>query len=548
MELQWIGVAFALGLIAKRLGQPPVIGFLAAGFVLEVSGLRPDASLHELADIGVLLLLFTIGLKLDLREIARPHVWGVAVAHMGLSTLLAGAGLSLAIAWGVPLLSELVSREAWSIAFALSFSSTIFAVKLLQDRDDLGAVYGRSAVGILVVQDIAAVTFVALSGTETPNLWALCLFLLLPLRPLLHRLISASGHGELLVLAGLAATLAAAALFKTVGIKADLGALAAGALLGGHPKSKELAKALFSFKDVFLVGFFLSVGLTGLPTWETLGIALVLLVVLPAKGLLFVGLSMALRLRARSSLLLGASLGQLSEFGLIVLSSLVAQGSLPNSWLVGFAIALAMSFAISSPVNAASFSLYRRIRHRLVALERPERIPDEEAVDASRAEILIFGMGRLGSATYDALVTCDHNVVAFDLDPEVVARQQSLNRPVYLGSATDADLWERLHIDRDRIRWVVLTMPSHLDQLNALTPIGKGIDSGPGCGHRAVRRRGGCSGRTRRGPRGACLLGSGFRFRRPHSRCGRCSRHMTAPGLANRKYVANADGESVCPV
>ena len=245
-----------------------------------------------------------------------------------------------------------------------------------------------------------------------------------------------------------------------------------GALLGGHPKSNELARALFAFKDVFLVGFFLSVGLTGLPTWETVGIAAVLLLIVPLKGVLFVGLAMLLRLRARSSLLLGASLAQLSEFGLIVLTSLVAQGVLQNTWLVGFAIALAASYVLSSPLNAASFRLYRRVRHRLVPLERRERIPDEEPVDASRAEILIFGMGRLGIATHDALVTrCNYSVVAFDLDPEVVARERARGRQVHLGSATDADLWERLHLDRDRIQWVVLTVPTYLEQVTALAQL-----------------------------------------------------------------------------
>ena len=472
MELQWIGVAFALGMLAKYLRQPPILGFLAAGFALEAFGLRPDASLHELADVGVLLLLFTIGLKLDLRETARPHVWGLAMAHMTLSTLFAGGLLWVAIAVGFGPFEGLGVRDTWVVAFALSFSSTVFAVKLLQDRDDLGAVYGRSAVGILVVQDLAAVLFIALSNPEPPSLWSVLLLALVPFRPLFHRLVVDSGHGELLVLAGLAATLAAAVLFKTVGIKADLGALVAGALLGGHPKAKELANALFGFKDIFLVGFFLSVGLTGLPTWETLGIASVFLLILPAKGVLFVALGMLLRLRARTSLLLGATLTQLSEFGLIVLSAMVGQGMLQSSWLVGFAIALALSYVAASPLNQASYSVYRRIRHRLVPLERRARIPDEEPVDAGDAEVLIFGMGRLGTATYETLIAeGTRAVVAFDLDPEVVAQHRAQGRPVHLGSATDADLWERLHIDRKRIRWVVLTMASHLEQITALTQL-----------------------------------------------------------------------------
>ena len=97
MELQWIGVAFLLGLAVRRLGQPPLLGFLAAGFFLELVGLRPDAALVELADLGILLLLFAIGLKLDLRSLVRPFVLGVASIHMVATTALFG-GLLLGLA------------------------------------------------------------------------------------------------------------------------------------------------------------------------------------------------------------------------------------------------------------------------------------------------------------------------------------------------------------------------------------------------------------------------------------------------------------------
>jgi predicted Kef-type K+ transport protein len=261
MELQWVGVAFALGFVVRRLGQPPLLGFLGAGFVLELLGLRPDDSLRELADLGVQLLLFAIGLKLDLPSVLRPQVWGVTLLHMaGVTATFIGLALGLG-AIGVPALAGLDLRAAALVAFAASFSSTVYVVKVLEERDDMGAVYGRIAIGILVVQDLAAVIFLAASSGKLPSPWALGLFALVPLRPLIHRALSLVGHGELLVLAGLAATLGGAGLFELVGMKGDLGALTAGVLLGSHPKTDELAKALIGLKDVFLVGFFLTVGL-----------------------------------------------------------------------------------------------------------------------------------------------------------------------------------------------------------------------------------------------------------------------------------------------
>ncbi|MEM9192835.1 MAG: cation:proton antiporter, partial [Myxococcota bacterium] len=331
------------------------------------------------------------------------------------------------------------------------------------------AIYGRVAIGVLVVQDLAAVVFMAASAETPPSLWAFALVALVPLRPLFHRILSASGHGELLVLAGVAATLGGAGLFYAVGLKADLGALVAGVLLGGHAKSDELSKALYGLKDLFLVGFFLTVGLSGLPTVETVVVGIALVVLVPFKGLLFLLLTTRFRLRARSSLLASCSLTQYSEFGLIVGAVAVSSGLLPSEWLVTIAVALTASFVLSSAVNVRVFDLYRTLRPRLARLESERRIPEEEAVDVSDANVLVFGMGRVGRGAYDAL--CEHDeltVVGFDLDADVVGASCEAGRRVVLASATDADFWQRLRIDRDRVRLVLLAMSSHLENQTAV--------------------------------------------------------------------------------
>lgn len=469
MELQWIGTAFLFGWLAQRLRQPPVLGFLAAGFTLELLSLRPDAALEELAGLGVQLLLFTIGLKLDLRSLSRPYVWGFAAAHMVLGGLVAAGWLGLLAALGLGAFAGMGLDVVAPLAFALSFSSTILALRVLEERNDLGAVYGQVALGILVVQDLAAVAFLVASKGALPSPWALGLLLLVPARSLLHRLLDRTGHTELLMLAGLAATLAFAWLFEAVGLKGDLGALVAGVLLGGSRKAAELSRALLSLKDLFLVGFFLSVGLVGVPTWTSLGIAVALLAVLPAKTLLFFFLGTAFRLRARTSFLVGTSLTQISEFGLIVLLSLVQSGQLDADWLVAFALALSASFVASLPLNVASGRLYARLRERMRRFERPGRIPAERPVDATGARVLIFGMGRLGTGAYERLVDQGAaGVVGFDLDPYVVARHEHHGRRVLLGSATDADLWERMRVDLAQVQWVLLAMRSQADHLTAV--------------------------------------------------------------------------------
>lgn len=469
MELQWIGVAFALGFLARRLGQPPLLGYLAAGFFLELLGLRPDPSLEELSAVGIQMMLFGVGLKLDLRSVIRPQVWAVTAGQMIVSTtVLTALVLGLGAA-GLGLFAALEPGNAAMLAFAASFASTVFVVKVLEERDDMGALYGRIAIGILVVEDLAAVLFLAISYGKVPSPWALALPLLLLARPLLLRALAAVGHGELLVLAGLAATLGGSGLFELVGIKGDLGALVAGVVLGGTAKSSELSKALMSLKDVFLVGFFLSVGLTGLPTIETTLIALGLLLIAPLKGLLFFYLLSRAHLRARSSFLTAAALTNYSEFGLIVGAVAVARGWLAPQWLIVFATATALSFLASAPLNARVHDLYRRLRARLVRFETGAHVPEERPVDVGDASVLVLGMGRVGSGAYDALVErYGARVVGFDVDVDAVATHEAAGRRVVLASSTDQDFWERLHIDRDRVELVVMAMPSHSENLTAI--------------------------------------------------------------------------------
>ena len=150
---------------------------------------------------------------------------------------------------GLGMISDLSLQSALLIGFALSFSSTVFAVKVFEARGEMGAVHGRIAIGLLIVQDIFAVVFIAASSAKIPSVWALLLFGLIPLRPLLLRILEQVGHGELLVLMGWILPLGGAVLFESVGVKADLGALVLGVVLLTRPDVepslyKDLSRAL----------------------------------------------------------------------------------------------------------------------------------------------------------------------------------------------------------------------------------------------------------------------------------------------------------------
>ena len=148
-DVLWISLAFFLGLLSRLIGLPPLVGFLAAGFVLNAQGAASNDLLEKLADLGITLLLFTVGLKLNLRTLARPQVWAVTGVHMSVMVGLFGCAIyGLALA-GVSVFSDLNLQTSLLVAFALSFSSTVFVVKVLDESGEMASLHGRIAIGIL---------------------------------------------------------------------------------------------------------------------------------------------------------------------------------------------------------------------------------------------------------------------------------------------------------------------------------------------------------------------------------------------------------------
>jgi len=470
----WIVVAFILGFAARQVGLPPLVGFLVAGFVLNAMGVRENAVVVELSDIGVTLLLFSIGLKLHLRSLIRPEVWAGALLHMVITVILFGLGAFALAVGGLSLFSGLDVKLSLLVAFALSFSSTVFAVKVLEEKAEMTSLHGRVAIGILIVQDILAVIFLTASAGKLPSPWALLVpVVLFAIRPLLMKILDRCGHGELLILFGLfVALVVGAAGFELVGLKPDLGALILGVLVANHPKASELAKSLFSFKEIFLIGFFLKIGLSGAPSFEALGIAALFVLVVPFKVALFFLLLTRFKLRARTSLLGSFSLANYSEFGLIVGAIGTANGWIANEWLVIIAIALSATFVLASPLNTAAHSIYARLADRLKPFETKGRHPDDQPIDPGNAEIAIYGMGRIGTGAYDFLrERYGEVVIGVDYDPLTIKKHQEAGRNVIYGDPTDPDFWARTRPNETKIRVVLLAMSKHAANLAAAKQI-----------------------------------------------------------------------------
>lgn len=450
-EVISLSFAFFFGLAVRRLGLPPLVGFLAAGFAIHAAGPSlglPEESgavLDHIAHLGVLLLLFAVGLKLRLGQLAQPQVFGGALIHSAITTVIFSTGLVVFL--------QLDWTTAILLGVVLSLSSTVFSAKVLEAKRDIGAFYGRTAIGILIVQDIIALAVLALYSGQAPSPWALALLAALPLlRPALHWLVDVSGHDELMVLAGmLLAVVAGGAGFQAVGLGAEIGALVMGLLLSTHPRAKELSDALWGLKELFLVGFFLQIGMSGLPGMEDMIIALALVLLLPLKGLLFFALLLAFGLRARTAFLTAANLTAYSEFSLIV-----AAAVLPD-WLVPLALAVSLSFLLAAPLDRLADRIFERLEPRLQGFE-PRRVHrDELPTDLGRASVLILGMGRTGTAAYDQ-ISGPFRTVGIDADTYRVEGHTAAGRNVLFADVEDAAFWRGLKMAQ--IEGVILAMDS----------------------------------------------------------------------------------------
>ena len=256
MDFIWILFAFVCGLSIKAISLPPSIGYLMAGFVLHFLGFQADNTIIELANLGITLMLFTIGLKLNIRDLIKTEVWAASLSHTFIWMLLILFIFKTFAFFAISYVNGATLTSSALIVFALSFSSTVCVVKLLEEHGEMKTRHGKLAVGILVMQDVIAVIFLVAATGKLPSYYALLLILPLLIKSLLYKIINQAGHGELLPLTGFFLAFGAYELFELLNIKGDLGALLAGMFIASHNKASEMNKSLMSFKDLFLIGFF----------------------------------------------------------------------------------------------------------------------------------------------------------------------------------------------------------------------------------------------------------------------------------------------------
>ena len=445
-----------------------MIGFLAAGFIFNGLGFNLAVDLTTFSDLGIALLLFFVGLKLDIRELIKPTVISVSITN-----ILINAGF---LVLGLFLINTLILDHhnlnffgILLLAIALSFSSTVFAVKALDAKGDVISFHGKLVVSVLIIQDIVAAFLLAFTEMKFPTIDALFLLLIFPVKFIIFKILDNIGHDELLILFGLFLALVVGyGFFESVGIKGELGALILGALINKHPKCEEIGQALFSIKEFLLIGFFLTIGINSNISIPLFGSALVLTVFLIARGLFyFVSISF-INFRSRTALFSSITLMTYSEFSLIVVALGTSQGLLSPEWLTISAIAVSLSFLIITPIEKNSEIIYERYHDYLCKFEESNP-KDKENLSIKNQDFkgLVIGMGRIGTGAFEELqkIYKKEEIIGVEHDEKKVNLHRSEKRNVVNADAGDLDFWK--HIKEKNLDLIILAMPKHRSNIEA---------------------------------------------------------------------------------
>ncbi len=452
-----LALAFVMVALSRRIHLPPILGYLAVGLLAGPHGLGlldVGPTTHFLGELGIVFLLFTIGL-----EFSWPLLLSMRRELFGVGSLqVAGgvaAGMGIALAFG----------EQWEAAFlfgaATAMSSTAIVLKQLAEQMELSASHGRLSVGILLFQDLAAIPFLimipilaagdgnlgtTLALSLLKGLAVLVVVVIVGRRvlPFLLRHSAAARSSELFTLTALLVTLATAWFTGLFGLSLPLGAFLAGMLLSETAYRHQVEADVRPFRDLLLGLFFITVGMElnyhVLPAvWLETAVMVVGIVL--GKGLLIFLLVRLMRHDLGVALRTGLTLGHGGEFGIALIALALAQGLVDRDAMQPLLAAMIISMLFAAVLVRANGAIVRRLAPR--ALLR-------DTAGASRAlrhetegrsgHVIIAGFGRMGQNVAALLRILNVEYVALDLNAEVVHEARDAGEPVYFGNAAQRSL------------------------------------------------------------------------------------------------------------
>lgn len=474
-------VAAVSGIIARFFKQPVLIGYLFAGLGMSALGiLREDSTLANLAQIGVTLLLFLVGLEMNLKELPT----------IGKTALLTGIGQILFTITLVFLIAQVMNFSVLSsiyIAVAFSFSSTIIIVKLLSEKKDLNSLYGKIAIGFLLVQDFVAILILMfLSGYGEGGLspleylfigakaGALFIFVWLASKHILPSLFNkyVSYSSELLFITSIAWALGFAAFIAgPLSFTVEIGGFLAGIALSNLPEHLQIASRTRPLRDFFLTIFFLLLGtklVVGGISGMILPAIVFSLVVLIGNPLIVILIMSFLGYKSRTSFLASVSVAQISEFSFILVGLGVQLGHVAPSEEALVIVVGAFTMTLSAYLMLNSGKIYRHLRGVLVKFERKA---DKEAAYVSdtreiRDHVVVVGYGRTGKTIVRFLLSRKVPFLVVDHDPSVFTQLFSEKQNVVFGDIDDEEVQGSLGLKHSKM--IISTISDTVADLSLL--------------------------------------------------------------------------------
>jgi Kef-type K+ transport system membrane component KefB len=464
-----LAAATVLLVVSRRLHLPSLLAYIVAGVVLgPVLGLLAGSeSLELFAELGVALLLFVVGMELGFDKIRAvgPVAVGAGLVQVGLTGLL-GAGVGL--------LFGLETSQAWILGAAVAISSTVVVVKLLERAGSLDQREGRLSIGILLIQDIVVAILLTLLGamgtggdggevdvlagvlSAFRGVGVLVAVGWLGARFLLPRLLAFMGRSpEGLLVVALAWAFAFILGAESLHVSIELGALVAGVSMAQCPQNHELRRRVHPLVDLFLALFFVGLGAGMDPSALTRNAALLAVLVVfvvVVKPLLIAVILSALGQPRRESLLAGITLGQVSEFSLILATVAVGAGLLDQELLSVLGLLALASIAASSLLMPAAPGLLDSLESRPVTGRLLRLLPARTLVSVPppvrAGHVIVVGMNALGRDLVEGFVEQGHRVLAVDTDRH---KLQGLPCEVLHGSTDDPEILHEANLDRARL-------------------------------------------------------------------------------------------------
>ncbi len=454
-----LALAVAGGAIAKLLRQPVVVSFIVVGILAGPTAFNLVEGAEEIrlfAKFGIAILLFLVGLKLDFHMI-RSTGKVALIAGLSQVAFTAAVGFGLAVLFGFELTTALY------IAVALTFSSTIIIIKLIGDKRELDTLYGRIAVGILIVQDILVIAaMVVIVTIGTPGEGSVVTDLVVTLassavflgvaafasRFVLEKVLDwISKSPELTLLFGVAWAIVLAAVSTLIGLSMEIGAFVAGVSLASTAYRESLGARMVSLRDVMLLFFFIELGasLTFADALGQLWPAIVLSVfVLVGKPLIVFAIMGWMGYRSITSFRTGVALAQISEFSLILIALGFSLGQVDSAVLSLVTLVAVFTITVSSYLILYTDRLYSIMQGFMRFFERGKAEAVDEESQSLSFDAIVIGSGRFGTEVISGLISSGSSVLAVDLDPDALARARELGAETLFGDVGDPDFAKML--------------------------------------------------------------------------------------------------------